>query len=655
MFSGKAYRPDNYDTQLVKTERTGNSIFSAYKSSINGREAITWELDINVTPNDVTLTYSSNDKHVRGITTGSLPETKGWITYGIPTRYAEDYPSHIQSSNIFFNRKLKLWIAAEWDLDQSNSSRKDNILPNQTISSIFPNSNNAPPKGIACWAQDLLYESSSKTNNEHPLHEVLKISIANKLWSAIPTVSQKSSQFKNILKNKIYVDFWGGTFDEGLRLNRWMKTFAERLLSQITIIQNWQGGGFDSHSPLAISAELPINSKKGTEATLTSFIDSAKSWGMIGLRTNYLYYNNKIFPKIQTTRVAIDKNGKAKWHTDISDVLKVVDVQESYIKRRFSTTATFSDQLASSGYGFPYVDFNADSPHSGTIRSTRQALQTLARTIKRNNGGPLLSETLSSQYLLGEYIDGGEYGIFEGHYRALTPEYKLRRIQKLGIFFGAGLGYRFFYSPPYKEDTQKRGQTLYDTLYGPGNDDYRAVTILYGNAGYVFYNSALPRAAILAEFMTVGILQRNYLDQDVSTVEYYVNGKWENLESLLLNGFTQSQICDFIRVKYSNGFQVYVNRGRRPQKVYLPKFGEVSLPQYSYAAFSEDGKVEGFSGVPNGVSYRIDYTNDNTLGLQFVDPRGHNYMGTSIPTIKKNGRIIFDEPRYDKPVDDGAN
>ncbi|XHR31098.1 MAG: hypothetical protein ACFUZC_11180 [Chthoniobacteraceae bacterium] len=654
---GATLSPTNYTASLVGVQPSPDGVECTYETHYFEKTQ-RWTVRVQVKDQSIILNYRSEDPACAGVNAGIVPDGESWTGYAVPDRVAEDYPQHGHRPDLFYQPRLGLWFRGTWDFDASNASadRTSSQEPQLTGKDVsdFPGFQGGSDNGgPLSWSRDLIYTSQLDSKASLPLNETFVIRVGTGMWDAVSKPTQEASPYLKDLKEEVFVDYWGGSFELGLAVNRWMRTFAEGLVSHVTLIQDWQGGGFDSHLPLAITPELPVNPAKGKEETLRTWLGEMKTWGRAGLRTNYLCYRNTKEPRIQTVPRALGPDGKEKWHTRIPEVMATVDSQEKYIKELFATNACFSDQITSGGVDFPYVDFSPDIADPGTLRGARANLRSLATRIKTAVGGPLFSETLNSEYLIGEFVDSGDYGLFEGHNRPLTPDYKLRTLHPLSVYYGAGLPYRYFFAPPYGGNTkQAQGNQLYAARYQAGADDYRAVTLLYGNGGYVYFYPWIKRGAILSEFMTLGLLQRYYAGEPVMKVEYRDGDQWTSLEELLKQGHNPAMYYGFIRVEYRNGFRVFVNRGEITQEVTLPQFGKVTLPKYSYAAFSADGKVEAFSGIParSEDAKRIDYTRDDLRKVRFVDPRGGSYDSISVPTVFRDGKPVFEEPLFNEPA-----
>ncbi len=126
----------------------------------------------------------------------------------------------------------------------------------------------------------------------------------------------------------------------------------------------------------------------------------------------------------------MDVEGKPRPWTRCADWLPVAKRAEAEIRDVFAPDAGFTDQMTSGAAPWSWHDYAAEGG-SRSMRGTLAFQQALARLIKRMNPGPLGSESLIDQHLLGEFFDTGDYAIQNGHNRLFSPEYKLRRLHLL--------------------------------------------------------------------------------------------------------------------------------------------------------------------------------------------------------------------------------
>jgi hypothetical protein len=660
---GTARRPGDYPVKLLSTQKTEAGETKLIYQVANAPEKTEFSITAAQDEHGITLIIEGVSGEFPGIYTGSLradPQILGWT---VPERHHEDYAQHCRFPNIFYHRQLGTWVQGRWDLDFGNASGADSYYVRDAKSiggidaTFFPGltiDNGEDASALTQYYLDkgMTYVPFLEGKNASPLKERFRLSMGKSLWETVPAVNQNPSPYREEMSKLMYVDIWGGLYSDRSDFTRWMQETVGKWVGGLTIIQNWQGGGFDSHLPLALSDELPPDVRRvGTPEQMKAWMEEMKSWGRAGWRTNYQAWRDT---PMQTVKRSQKSDGTPMWRSQPHNVVPIIKQQEAHIQRLLGTTATFSDQITSGGEGLPYVEYSKENPNAGTIRGARNMLRVQAKLIKELVGGPLLSETINSQFLLGEYADSGDYGIFDGFNRMFTPEFKLRRLHGLCTYYGMGLGYRYFFAPPYTGKNryrQNQGNSMYASPWGAGSDDYRAMTIAYGNGAYLDYLSAEgmhPDKAI-TEAMTVGLLQRYYVGVPVREIYYESEqaGEWVTLEQLLLDGKNPSPFLARIKVVYENGLTVVVNRKEGALAWKLPAFGDILLPKHSYAVYSEDGAVEGFSGIPAATgeaSSRIDYTKDEKRKVLFINPRATGYKNLVTATIFEEGQKTYDLP-----------
>ncbi|WP_155834341.1 hypothetical protein [Halotalea alkalilenta] len=655
---------DESNTEVLEENQQSQDIVTELVTTING-EITKWEMKIKLTESKLAINVSFPNKenfYLYGMQFNKVEDDVSLLGYTIPTREIESYPGR-NRNNLFYNNDMKIWIYPYWDLNGSSVVSKNpdsvniyNDGKNHSSDSIDINEINFPQlysdtMSSRGWDGTIFFNPTEQ--RDLPINETLYLNFSPDLWKAVPVLDNERSQYYEKLKNTVYLDFWGGEFELGHKLNDWILLFLPKSINNITIIQNWQEGGFDSHQPLSyVPNVLEVNENLGSKVALKEWVsDAIDNNELIGLRTNYLVFKNNSLPKIQKSNRAIDAYNNEKWHTSLSQVGNIAEQQERNIKDGFMTNATFSDQLSSGGGGFPYIDYSTILNYIG-VGAVRNNLTELANTIKHGINGPLLSESLNSEYLLG-YVDGGDYGLFSGHSRFLIPDYKLMRLHNLAVAYGVGLGYRFYFAPPYQGNKLREGNIKYNSVYSPYSDDYRSTTILYGNAGYIYFYPWLKKIKVLSEYMTTGVIQAYYLGQGVDSILHYTGNEWLPLDQVWLrNEYESMEAQNYTHIRYRNGFNIVVNRGISEKVVSIPSFGDVRLPQYSYAAFFDNGSVIAFSGIPsNNNGQRIDYTKDDNIKMEYIDPRGSEFNGVKEPTVYQDGTVKFSCANCDETFD----
>ncbi len=529
----------------------------------NGGEAKRFELTVDRAPEDgvnrgsLRICVRTETPEVAAVRAGTVRTEKNWRRFCVE-RYAEAYAQPFWPRTMFFVDD-NLFLSAKWALDGSAGTRWSEDC-DQRFSGF--NDFEAAPA--------VLYEANV-AGERSAVAETLVLRVGTDLWETVGRPAQRPSEYFDELKNAVYLDFWGGCAKEAEAFITKMSILTGGRVPFLTVFQNWEAGGWDALLPDSVRLpDFPPNPAIGTVEELASLAKTGKSCRRFALRTNYMFLReNSPSYREGVARFAVDAAGKPRWHIRLADVGPILERQEAEIARLFAPNANFSDQLTSGAAPWAYLDFAADAGTPCQIGAILTKEREIARRLKETQGGPLGSESLMDEHLLGEFVDFGDYGIYDGFHRALTPEFKLRRLNKLTAFCGVGLMYRFFELPPFpKFCALKRDYATEGVL----RDDYRAVEILFGNGGYVFYEPTglkrTPWNYFATEIALVGTLQRRYVGEEVAAVEYWDAGTWRTLPELLARGVEptvaswnpQPETLRCIKVVYKNGLRVLVNR-----------------------------------------------------------------------------------------------
>ncbi|MBQ7112069.1 MAG: hypothetical protein IJO06_12770 [Thermoguttaceae bacterium] len=529
----------------------------------NGGEAKRFELTVDRTPEDgvnrgaLRICVRTETTEVAAVRAGTVKTEKNWRRFCVE-RYAEAYAQPFWPRTAFFVDD-NLFLSAKWGLNRSAGTRWS-----EDCDQRFNGSNDFEAAPAVLYEANVVGERSA-------VDETLILRVGTDLWETVGRPAQRASEYFNELKNAVYLDFWGGTAKEAEAFITKMSTLTGDRVPFLTVFQNWEAGGWDALLPDSIRLpDFPPNPTIGTVEELASLAKMGKRCGRFALRTNYMFLreNSPSFRE-GAARFAVDAAGKPRWHIRLADVEPILERQEAEIAELFAPNANFSDQLTSGAAPWAYLDFAADAGTPCQIGAILTKEREIARRLKETQGGPLGSESLMDEHLLGEFVDFGDYGIYDGFHRALTPEFKLRRLNKLAVFHGVGLMYRFFELPPFPDFCAlKRDYATEEAL----RDDYRAVEILFGNGGYVFYEPTglkrTPWNYFATEIALVGTLQRRYVGEEVAAVEYWDAGTWRTLTELLERGVEptvaswnpQPAALRCVKVVYKNGLRVLVNR-----------------------------------------------------------------------------------------------
>jgi len=591
---------------------------------------------------------------------GRLVHPEAFKPFTITRRVRESWEQNtVQAA--FWHRKGRFWVYGEFNLEESN----------------------AYDGGMACldrnrWATDLGPSAQYPPyafGLRRPLREKLTIGISEDLWQAVKPIGNPPSEYARELGESMFVDLW----DDSKKLQA---EFIERLGRQTagtirlyTIIQKWQAGGFDGINPDAFwPPRLMPDKRYGTLEDLRHLVQTARKFGRVALRTNYELVISDKSPSFKEGLIkarfaqAVPEKGILMADTNREygsesrpDWQRLARFQETDIHTFFGSDASFVDQVASGGgVGFRQ-DMTPYNIGTGVGRYDADIYRQFCRLVKTIHHGPLSSETLCSEYMLGYWCDTGDYGIFNGADRRISPEYKLRRLHRLSVFHGMGLGYRFFGYPQQfinAGDWIGHGHGQYWGLnagdFYSGMDSYRAMTVLFGNGAYYYSGLDFPpaershREQPITEALTVGVLQRHYALQDVRKIAYLWNGKWQTLNELMDDGKIafkpdrdDCEAFKTIRVEYANGLIVTGNRGDQPLTVKPTSDLELSLPKDGWCGAKPDGSVLVYSGIGPLASHRIDFAQDVARKIRFINPRGTMVGGISSPTLWIDGRQVM--------------
>jgi len=579
------------------------------------------------------LHLSSPAACVHGFDPGRVEGLRAWRRLDL-SRLAEMY-GQLWWPKTTYSVRGRFWFTAHWVMEDSNGTSWE--APNQKNSGEGP----FPAAQVVTYAPDT-------EGRRLPLREVLEISVSRDLWRVVPQLRQRPSEYRRFLAAAVQLDLWGGRAAPELEhLLTVMGRITRGRQQFITILQNWEVGGWDALLPDSIwLPDYAPNSAVGTVEHLANLCELGKSLGRFGFRTNYriLRENSPSFLR-GVAHFAVDADGKPLDYLRTADWPIVAGRQEQEIRELWRPNASFTDQLTSGAAPWLWHDYAAEGG-SRSMRETLERQKNLARLIRRTHQGPLGSETLFDQQLLGEFVDTGDYGIADAHHRLLSPEYKLRRLHHLTGFHGMGLMYRFYEMPPF--DRFHNGTTTFGS--DPEQlDDYRACEVLYGNGAYVCYPFA-NWSYWLTEVLLVGNLQQHYTLQPVRAVRYWKDGSWRTLEELVKRGVVPN-VCPWegepteefgrVRVEYENGLNVVVNRlpGLFPVPDAHPE--GMCLPRYGWVAWKADGSLVAFSAGWPGTEHRVDYLRDDAAQLEYIDPRGESIRGVSSPTLWHRGSRVL--------------
>jgi hypothetical protein len=369
------------------------------------------------------------------------------------------------------------------------------------------------------------------------------------------------------------------------------------------------------------------------------------------MRCNYLHVNDGSWSYQEglIKKAKGSSSGEDSWFGELNSIKPLIVRQEKDIHKTFYTNAALHDQWGSVGTGYAVVNMDAEIEGAGKVSSVRAILRDICKTTKSIHKGPLSSESLISEFLIGEYLDTGDYNVFGAAQRFdFSPEYKLRRLHSLTTVHSMGLGYRHYYRGNWAENKEP-GQ---DKYFGSDEDldSYRACEVLYGNGGYLFVKKYMRKIHALTECMTVGVAQRYYALQPLDYVKYSNGGRWTTIDRIIPKVDSAEELHEYYKrfhVRYDNGCNVWVNRDDTPFDVRIPGNKIITLDTNCWLVYTEDGDLLAYTAVVSdpvvaGYKGRVDFCESAKLGIKYVNPRNiQRYEGASKPTVWIDGKVHF--------------
>jgi hypothetical protein len=641
--------PSDYQTEVTAVEEKDGAVILKCRAVADGLKG-DYTLQFKKPADGSMEMIVDGGKNVAGFQCGNMDgSNEAFKQFYIGQRDMEAYTGNDGAPPLIYWPAGKVYFFGRLDLDASHSAGYDHrLMPKKNFLAKNPPLSSDTAYGVL-------------TDRTRPaLHERYIFRAAASMWDAYGPIPTRPSEYRRELAGMIFNDVWDCSFGVETFYLDWLKNVTAGQVKFYTVVEQWGWAGFDDTLPdlYRTPDHADPAARYGTKQELKKLVDLGNSLGRTALRTNYLLIRPEASysAKAGLAKPALNTDGTAKWHSDLSSILSLVKRQDGEFHRDFGTTAAFSDQLSSGGHSSGFINYDAKTAGAGTIGGVRQDLRDLCKAMKQIHQGPLGSESYIADSQFGEFMDTGDYQIFAADTRFdFTPEEKLRRIHPLTVTHSMGLGYRFFFGP-WEKDWMAKG---FEAYFGPDEkiDSYRACEILYGNGGYLFFYSGMRKALALTECFTVGVVQRHYALQPVDFVKYGKGTLWKTLDQLVTN--KQIDTLDKLHgwfkrfhIRFANGCHVYVNRDSVPLSVLTPDNRTFKLPQNGWLVYTEDGNLTAYTALVSDPFFparesRVDFCEDKARGIKFVNPRKTaRYLDVAKPTVWLNGKIHFvlDDP-----------
>jgi hypothetical protein len=542
---------------------------------------------------------------------------------------------------VIYDPSSKLYIYGFWDADQTNAAQsKSRNNPANTFLTANP-----------AVSVDSYY--GVLTNSKRlPLKERFVFRVSANVWNTYGPISSEVSTYANELSKMVFFDGWFGKFEQGIKALEFIKAAVPASIRFYIIIQHWASWkSWDSTNPDAF--RIPDHTQPspgyGPPAELKKYLDIARSMGRAGLRYNYMQVSKDSWSfKEGSIKKALLSSGEPAWFTNTDNIAQLVLKQTGDVDKYYSTDAVFCDQWGSIGDGYPALNFDATASGAGSLSETRKKVRELC-LIAKGTKGPLGSESLISEFLIGKYLDAGDFSIFGANQRNdFSPEYKLRRLHQLTTFHGMGLGYRHYYADQWNINKEKGSNKYFNS--DEELDSYRTCEVLYGNGAYLFAQAPIRRTHLLTECMTVGLAQRYYTLQDLDFIKYSKGEGWKEFADVIDVAGSLQDLQSWYRkvhIRYKNGCHIWINRDDVAMEVRTPDGKSITLDKNCWLVYTEDKKFISYTAVVNdlivaGATARVDYCEDKNLHIKYINPRTlADFQGVSKPTVWVNGKVHY--------------
>jgi len=549
-----SYRGESFDF-LVRIRRTGKTLIIDYEAPESGRAVVEFGADRSENtpdPKVLVLPYGHNV---------------------------------LWTNNVFISAVLNPRL-----------SRASSLRP---LNSIYSNT--------SAYYSDLASYVPLTSGRRNSMNESLHLTVSPQIEETFVIFSNPISTYREYLSNKIVLDMWKSSFSAAQADLAALAALGAKDL--LVILHFWQKYGYDNGLPTT----YPAGESYGGPDGLLRISDICRKNGYgLALHTNYVdfYPNSDVW---NSGDLALSSSGAwaASWFNPSTGIqsylmkpaksLDYARLYEPLIHEDYQTTAGYLDVHSAVLPSFK-VDFDAGTDEAGQQRTTFLSYRDLFDYARTVHEGPLAGEGFGySTSTWAGYIDALEadprslFDIEQGREGSEVPtlvDFKLRALHGLFVPHGAGYLERFYHRPsPLTSEKLER---------------YRATELAFGNAGFLADALAgdAPAVETLREYCFLKHLQSYYLNAQPIEISYRVDGelvssssalnrilptvKNDDVNAALLEGLAR------VRIRYDNGFVLYVNRSSFESwdlamdnnSVALPPGGFLGIQKNEFVAYT---------------------------------------------------------------------
>ena len=423
------------------------------------------------------------------------------------------------------------------------------------------------------------------------VRETAYFAVSPDFHAVLPTPNNPPSPYRALLGDKVVLDAWGGSFNGNAARLRECHSYG--LTHFLTLVHDWQNGGYDNKLPDV----LPAQAGYGGDAGMMDWAkEGTADGGRFALHENYVdFYPNA--PSYDEQDVAHDSAGRLvpAWKNLIQSyavaptaILKYARKITPAVHARYGTNASYLDVHSAVPPWF-HVDFRANQPGAGKFQTVWDAHRDLWALFRRTHGGPVLGEGANHWYWSG-LLDGVEaqFGVGVpsngGETAPLFVDFDLLKIHPLQLNHGMG----------YLERWHQLSHPEWEGIPPPKVlDQYRMQEIAYGHEGFVAANLWASLPFVWQEAGLVRPVTRAYATARAVAIDYDVNGTLHGTNAALASGAA----LDRVRVRYDNGLTLWAN-GRATEWT-VPGTEPLALPQFGWLARGKN--LLAYTGLRDGI------------------------------------------------------
>ena len=471
--------------------------------------------------------------------------------------------------------------------------------------------------------------------SRNPVRETAYFAISPDLISVLPTPPNPPSPYREALGKHVILDVWGGNFTDDAA---WLRELASYHLTHfMTIVHDWQNGGYDNKLPNVLPANPRLGDDEGMKEWVKTAVDLHE---LIGLHENYVdFYPNAA--AYDEADVAHDSNHHLipAWKNIIQSyavaptaILKYARMFTPEVHQRFGTNGSYLDVHSAVPPWF-HVDFRKEVPGAGKFETVFNAHRDLWKLFRETHGGPVLGEGSNHWYWSG-LLDGVEaqFGVGwpgnEGETAPLFVDFDLAKIHPLQFNHGMGYWERWAAGGFGAGSSMKR------------TDQYRMQEIAYGHAGFVASSFVRQLPFVWQEHNLVWPVTSHYASMNASAIEYEVDGKLLDTAAAIAAGSS----FDRVRIAYQGkaGEDLGIRANSRPDN-WSVKIGDetLDLPQYGWVARLPNKGIA-YTALRDGVVVDYSETPTTLFANARSDVPGFPRKIQATPTL---GDFVQDGPR----------